>query len=156
MRKGLKRLLCVALCAVLLFACIGSASAAAKKKAEEPYFTKMFSSWYYVTSTIPAGMESTNRYSVSELSDKDYRIQEPAESCEVSFVSGDEALRDAVTVEEDHYSDGSKYFCIEIHNDKLTAVGQAVFKIVVESASLKWEGKEIERGPTQYLCVLQR
>ena len=139
MKSTLKRLLCAALCAVLLLGCLGTASAAGKKKANDPEYSSLFKSWYYVTSSIPEENVTTNTRYLSDLWDKNYTKQEKIVSCEVTFVSGDEALKDAVYTETSERSDGTTDRYLGVKNEMLTAPGQAVFKIVVESENYRWE-----------------
>ena len=142
MNSVLKRFLCAILCTALLLGCLGTASAAGKKKSADPDISSLFSSWYYVTDTIPEGMKGSGYAVVYDLNDQNYFTRENVQNCEITFVSGEEALKDAVIVMTDEYSDGTKRFKLEINNDALITAGQAVFHILIESETFRWEEKD--------------
>lgn len=141
MNKVWRKILCVVLCAVLVLGCLGTASAGGKKKAFDPEM-ELFSTWYYVTDTIPEGMRyGANSFYCSALWDEDYFNQEWLTNCEVNFVSGDEALKDAMEVTTSERSDGHTGYTIRVNNEKLTVPGQAVFQVVLETESYIWDEK---------------
>lgn len=139
MNRGMKRIFCVLLCAALLLGCVGTASAG-KQKAFDPEI-ELFDTWYYVYDTIPEGMRGSKDFYTSALWDHNYFNQEGLDSCEVTFLSGDEALKDALTVDSDERSDGRTGYTIRVDNEKLTVPGKAVFQIVLETQSYRWEEK---------------
>ena len=89
MSNGMKRFLCVLLCAALLLGSIGTAAAAGKKKAYDPEF-ELFDTWYYVYDTIPENMRSQKSFYSSALWDANYMNQENITNCEVNFLSGED------------------------------------------------------------------
>lgn len=142
MNNVVKRLLCTALCAALLLGCIGTASAAGKKKAYDPEISELFECWYYVTDTVPEGMRSGNNRYFSALWDQNYMEQESVVNCEVTFVSGEEQLKDAVYAEPGERSDGSKDYNLWIKSDALTVPGTAKFRITIETENYVWEEED--------------
>lgn len=140
MNNGMKRLLCVLLCAALLLGSIGTAAAAGKKKAYDPEIG-LFDTWYYVYDTIPENMRTGQNFYTSALWDANYLNQENITNCEVNFVSGDEALKDAIVVEGSDRGDGQIGYTIRIDNTKLTAPGKADLNIILETQNYKWEEK---------------
>ena len=140
MNHGMKRFLCVLLCAALLLGSIGTATAAGKKKAYDPEF-ELFDTWYYVYDTIPENMRSQKSFYSSALWDANYMNQENITNCEVNFLSGDEALKDAVVIETQERGDGGNGYTIRIDNEKLTVPGKADFQVVLESQNFRWEQK---------------
>ena len=139
MTGRIKKCICVLMCAALLLGCLGTASADSKKKAADPD-VDLFESWYYVTDTIPEGMASGYRRNYSWLYDRNYNNDERVVSLEVAFVSGDEALREAVKADSAEYSDGTTYY-LTVDNDALKAPGTAVFRVTIESENLRWDNK---------------
>ena len=142
MNNVLKRFLCAFLCTALLLGCLGTASAAGKKKSADPDISKLFSSWYYVTDTIPEGMTRTEFTTLYTLYDQNYDNREDVQNCEVTFISGEEALKDAVIAELVNFGNGQQHYNLKIDNDALTTTGQAVFHILIETENLKWEEKD--------------
>ncbi len=156
MKNMLRKLLCAALCIALLAGCLGTASAEGKKKARDSI--DIFDTWYYVYDTIPEGMKYEYSYSIVSLSDQNYMNDEAIISLEVVFVSGDESLKDAITVTSEPLSDGTNFYTIRVDNEALTATGSAEFRIVAETENLILEkqGKLVVLDYNEYPLIEEK
>ena len=135
--NSLKRLLCIFLCAALLLVSIGTASAAGKKNKGIIVgdLGDMTDDWYYVTSTIPDGYLCQEKQEVMiSTNDGSDLPSEYAETCEITFKKGDEALANALVAEKE-----GEHWMAYIDNNALTAPGKAVFHFKAESPSFLYE-----------------
>ncbi len=133
MIRSFKWFLCAVLCIALLSACVGTVLADTKisKNVHLDGDFILSDQWFYVPDTVPEGYLADRSVNQS-LGCKDidmYRL-ETATSCEVTFISGEAALKDALVVDSEH---DNKY--IHVDNSRLTVPGQAVFNIKLESPS---------------------
>ena len=157
-RKSLHRLLAVVLAAVLVLSCASSALAAGKPKqkimSEDilcPGLDALFGNWYYSLSSVPV---EVGKHGISQTlllyDDSSADGWEKAETPtlhEISFVTGDDFLRNAVTFEESVDPDAepaegeapAKLLTASIPDEILTQPGHAVYHIVLESESYRME-----------------
>ena len=144
MKKGLRRVICAALCIALLAGTLGTASAAGKKrKSEETWgIARCLSDWFYATGTIPEGMVTSASYSISlyAYDNQTGSINEAPAVHEAVFKSGGEALKDAISFEENRDGSGNlNSIVMRIDNGCLKAPGEAKFHLKFESDSLAYE-----------------
>ncbi len=137
MKKNCLRMLCMALSIMLVMLCTGGASAAGKKttRLEIDDLGDITDDWYYVTSTVPEGYLFQDRVEayISTNDGSDDR-REYADTCEITFKKGEEALKDALVARQE---DGKWY--IYVDNSALTVAGQAVFHMKAESDAYLYE-----------------
>ncbi len=138
MKKGCLRFLCLVLCMMLVMGCTGGASAAGKKtkRLEISGLGDITDDWYYVTSTVPAGYLYQDKVvayiSTNDGSDDRY---EYADTCEITFKKGEEALKDALVARRED----DNHWYIFVDNSALTVAGQAVFHLKAESDAYLFE-----------------
>ena len=135
--NSLKRILCVLLCAALLLGLAGGASAAGKKSSGIiiGQLGDMTDDWYYVSSTVPEGYLNQDKQEVRIMTNDGQEIpDEYADTCEVTFKSGDDALMNAMVVEKE-----DDHWVVYIDNNALTAPGKAVFHFRAESPSFLYD-----------------
>lgn len=135
--NGLKRLTCILLCMALIAGCIVTAAAAGKKNTGIVIgqLGDMTDDWYYVTSTVPEGYLYQQKEEVYISTNDSTDIPaEYADTCEITFKKGDEALSGALAAEQE---DG--HWVVFIDNNALTTAGKAVFHFKAESASFLYE-----------------
>ena len=140
MKKYLWRMICAALCAALLAGTLGTAAAAGKKSGgsiEASGIEEALADWYYAVDTVPEGLLNQKEQSVYLYSSSGSGSQsEDPTICSAEFVSGDEALKDAIQIRT-----GDGRTTITVDNSCLKAPGEAVFRIHLESDSYIWEKK---------------
>ena len=137
MSRRMKQILCTILCLTLLLGTVGTASAAAKRKnrLEINDLGDRMDDWYYVTSTVPKEYlnEEKTELQIAPNDGSDYKV-EAAQTCEITFKKGDEALKTALVAKQE---DGKWYAYVD--NDALTVPGSAVFHFKAESESYLYE-----------------
>lgn len=138
MNVELKRIFCFVLCLTLAAGCAGMASAAGKvrKGIEINDLGDITDDWYYVTDTVPDGYLNQEKISLRIYTNDGTDLDpEDAETCEITFKSGEERLKDALVAEKDE--NGIWYAYVD--NNALTVPGKAVFHFVAESPSFLYE-----------------
>ena len=153
----MKRFLALVLTAVLLLGCVPGALAA--KKDTNTDATALRDSewtWFYLPSTVPEGLlvdisrpKSIQMYQT--VHSGEYGYEEYADSITLEFVSGDEALRDAIQIGETEvgvYEHGQHYGAYDstkkapgyyVDLDRIQEPGRAVFHFTCESEHLIYE-----------------
>ena len=125
------------LCLAILLCCFGTASAAGKRKTrlEINDLGDRMDDWYYVSDTVPKEYLNTEKTElrIATNDGSDYN-PEDAQSCEITFKKGNEALKNALVAEQE---DGKWYAYVD--NSALTAPGSAVFHFKAESESYLYE-----------------
>ncbi len=139
-----RRLIYAALCAFLMVCLLQLPALAAGKLTDSLNcypIDAFFGTCYYVPSSLGESCETFDVRSVTFAITPSVQISEAANhgeqlpfSAEMSFVSGDESLRDAVSMESE---EGAYY--LQLDNGKLTAPGTAVFHFRLESDNYVWE-----------------
>lgn len=98
--------------------------------------------WLYATDTIPEGVTikdavtDIHMYQGSRMGNEPEYPEEKIFDVQISFVSGDESLKDAVIIEKDE--DGQS-MSVRIDNDKIRQPGEAVLHFVCEGENLRAE-----------------
>lgn len=98
--------------------------------------------WLYATDTIPEGVEvieasdSINMYQGSRMGNEPEYEPEKVFDIQISFVSGDERLKDAVII--DKSADGQS-MSVRIDNNVIRQPGEAVLHFVCEGENLRAE-----------------
>ena len=139
MRRAFIRTLILALAAALLLS--GAAPALAEKKViRETNALSIFRKWFYVPSTVPGD------FSICKASQwADYYYEDgyyiPI-AWDVTLLSGDEWLADAVSLRKEETWDGSENVSIDVDNEKLTKPGRAKILIRREFSSFIVENVE--------------
>ena len=137
MDKRLRRLLCMLLGLVLLLGSFGTASAAGKRnnRLEINDLGDRMDDWYYVSSTVPKEYlnQEKTELRIATNDGSDYN-PEYAQTCEITFKKGDEALKDALVAAQE----GDRWYAY-VDNGALTAPGKAVFHFKAESESYVYE-----------------
>ena len=151
-RMGTRQWFAVLLALILLAGCVPAAQAAKKAKDIDSYAlgSRGFAPWYYLPSTVPDGLLREKGYRAVDIYETSYSGSEGkneyATSIMVDFVSGDEALKDAIVIgdtttgkwENDEYVEITvPGFMIDFENIK--APGRAVFHFTCESEHLLLE-----------------
>ena len=148
MKQGrTRKWIAVLLVLILAAGCVPAAQAAKKTKDIEAFSLgeRGFGPWYYLPSTVPDGLarkldvKAVEIYETVTQGNAESR-EEYADSITVDFVSGDEALKDAIVIEE---TTGSKRVNDEwvpfavpgyrIDLDNIKEPGRAVFHFTCES-----------------------
>ncbi len=137
MKRTWNKWLAAVLAAVLVLGCVPAAMAAKEAK----YSSDLYEDeWFYLPGTVPAEylvatIEPRSIWMYNEWEKREY-----VTSLTVDFVSGDEALKDAVTVvdttERDYSNDEVVEFSVKAYQvdlSGLTAPGQAVFHLKGET-----------------------
>ena len=128
--------LALALCIICASGCGGKPAAAAGKIIAS-YLDNLVSAWYYVPSTIPD--EFRCRHGLSAIirlqAEGDRGSADKITKASVKFVSGDEALKDAISVEM-MSGQGAR---LRINADAMTRPGQAVFRFTFKSAKYSFD-----------------
>ena len=137
MDKRLRRLLCMLLGLALLLGSVGTASAAGKRnnRLEIDDLGDRMDDWYYVSSTVPKEYlnQEKTELRIATNDGSDYN-PEYAQTCEITFKKGDEALKDALVATQE----GDRWYAY-VDNGALTAPGKAVFHFKAESESYVYE-----------------
>ena len=144
--KTLSSLLCVMLAVILCAGMIPSSAMALQKK-ECRVFSTATALWLYVPSTVPDTVE-LREWSEWASFDGDKTGTEFGRTCSIEFVSGDEALKDALkykTYTSDFWDAGTMkndlpMMDLYIENAALTEPGEAVFHVKVQSEHFTDEG----------------
>ena len=130
----LKKWTAFLLIATFMVSSIPGATAAAKKAKGTIYgLDEDFFSWVYATDTIPENVETVEASSSLYLRDTT-EITEYLFDCTVEFVSGDEALKDALFVRK-----GKNKTEIAVDNNVIRQPGEAVFHITCEGVTQRAE-----------------
>ena len=130
------------LAAVLLLSLAPTSFAAKKEEATAYGLDGSFFCWLYATDTIPEGVEvveahdSIHLYQSSYTDESKKKPEEYVFDVEVSFVSGDEWLKDAVQFRKT--ADGQN-MSVYIDNNVIRQPGQAVLHFVCEGENLRSE-----------------
>ncbi len=130
----------LALALALCIACasgFGERPAAAAGKIIATGLDDCVSAWYYVPSTIPEEFRCTHGLSASIRlqPEGDYGSREKITKASVKFISGDEALKDAVSVE----MVSGQGAHLRINTDAMTRSGQAAFRFTFKSAKYSFD-----------------
>ncbi len=153
----MKRIIALVLTAVLLLGCVPGALAAKKDtNADATALRDSEWTWFYLPSTVPEELlvdisrpESIRMYQT--VHSGEYGYEEYADSITVEFVSGDEALRDAIQIGETEvgvYEHGQHYGAYDstkkapgyyVDLDRIQEPGRAVFHFTCESEHLIYE-----------------
>ena len=138
--RSFSAVLCLALAAVLAFGGIlVPSSASALNKLTCRAIEEIAENWFYVPSTLP---DSVSLIEYSEWASFNYKDQtEFGKTCEITFVSGEEALKDALkykTYTSDFYNAGElqkdmPMMDLYVDNTQLTVPGKAVFHVKIQS-----------------------
>lgn len=152
-RDIMRSILCLVLAGAMLLSV--TASAAGKKDSESiELFGDPACGWFYVPSTLPEGVtpvdyeKEVRLHKYSWRGEADSSIENPqgAETATLTFVSGDEALKDALVVTEEpgtKWVDGEQVettkVMLRVNNDQLTAPGTALFHLSCEGANFALE-----------------
>ena len=142
MKKSLARLICAVLCIALLTGTLGIATAAKMKSEADSGLADLVADWYYVKDTVPEGMLTEFRHGIwlYNYRSKDSNQSEAPTIHEVTFKSGDEALKDALSFEESKDSDGKvNYVSLVVDNECLKAPGEAKFQVKLESEHFNYQ-----------------
>ena len=151
MKHAMTRKWIAAFLALILLAGLAPAAQAAKKTKDiDAAALSSISPWYYLPDTVPEGLLreiSARPVQLYETSYTTKQIEEYATSVTVEFVSGDEALKDAIVVEDattgkwenGEYVGEITVPGIRIAPEKAAKPGQAVFHITCESDRLRLE-----------------
>jgi len=131
---------------------LGAASAADQKKSGELYgdLDGLFS-WFYAADSLPAGAslrESGTHLTAlySKSSTAASPVMENITACSLDFLSGDEALKNAVVLTVEHKGTinpvtlaDERYLSVDIriNNAALVSPGTAVFRLTLESSSFR-------------------
>ncbi len=129
--------------AVALALCIvcasgfGAKPAAAAGKTIATSLDDLVSAWYYVPSTIPEEFRCTRGMSaiIRLYAEGDRGSRDNITKASIKFISGDETLKDAVTVEM-MSGQGAH---LRINADAMTRPGQAVFRFTFKSAKYSFD-----------------
>lgn len=130
------------LTAVLMLSVAPTSFAAKKEEATAYGLDGSFFCWLYATDTIPEGVEvveahdSIHLYQSSYTDESKKKPEEYVFDVEVSFVSGDERLKDAVII--DKSADGQS-MSVRIDNNVIRQPGEAVLHFVCEGENLRAE-----------------
>lgn len=130
------------LTAVLLLS-IAPMSFAAKKGQGSVYGLegRLFT-WLYATDTIPEGVglieasDSINMYQGSRMGNEPEYEDEHVFDIQISFVSGDERLKDAVIIDK---NEESQSMTVRIDNNVIRQPGEAILHFVCEGENLRAE-----------------
>lgn len=135
--RPLSVLLCLAFAVMLISGGLLFPSAAQAKTVALPChaLAKMAEHWFYVPATVPDMLEVVD---CSEPASFDYNNRtEFGKTCEITFVSGDESLKDALksrTYTAVGGDDTAPAMDLYVDNEQLKAPGTAVFHVRVISA----------------------
>ena len=148
----MKRMLVLLLTAALLLGFVPGAMAAKDTNVDAYNLNDSQWTWFYLPSTVPEellnGRQSPEGIDMYQTSySGEYGYNEYADSITVEFVSGDEALRDAIQIaetevpvyEKDQYTGTKKGPGYYVDFDRITEPGRAVFHFTCESEHLKYE-----------------
>ena len=137
---SLSFMVCIVFFAFTVFAGVLNPSGAQALQKSECYaFRKLQSDWFYIPSTLPDSVEAIEWSAQASFDYKDK--SEFANTCSITFVSGDETLKDALQYKEntsDYYNRGElekdvHQLYLYIDNEQLKDSGTAVFHVKVES-----------------------
>ena len=142
MDKRLRRLLCMLLGLVLLLGSFGTASAAGKRnnRLEINDLGDRMDDWYYVSSTVQKEYlnQEKTELRIATNDGSDYN-PEYAQTCEITFKKGDEALKDALVAAQE----GDRWYAY-VDNGARTAPGKAkAMSMSGISPSTCWTGTSI-------------
>ena len=129
----------MSICVLLSFAaaCLFSASAdpAEIRQGECPYLDTFFSQEFYAERDLPGEIEFGNPQGDSGIlqlldAQRDNSKPENVKECNLSFLGGDEALKDALQIRQ-YGNEGG--ICLSLNYDSLEEPGEAVFDISLRS-----------------------
>ena len=141
-RWTIRKTVSLILAALLFLGCAQTAAAAEKKIKDCACFglEQEHIPLFYVPSTLPASVSATDWISYLSIyqtviwGDAEGTPDEYARSCEITLLSGDEAVRDALVFDTKENEDGSNFSsALKMDNEKLTQPGRAKVRIRVES-----------------------
>ena len=153
MKQGrTRKWIAVLLVLILAAGCVPAAQAAKKTKDIDAFAlgSRGFAPWYYLPSTVPDGLLRETGPQTVSIYETSYTgsegLDEYATSLTVEFVSGDEALKDVIVIEDEkvgRWENGetvtydAKAFRIDF--DQIKEPGRAVFHFTCESEHLLLE-----------------
>ena len=138
----LRRTVSLFLSALLLLGCVHTASAAAKKIKDCACFSleQEHIPLFYVPSTLPSDVSAIEWkvymriYQTVIWGDDEEIPEEYADTCEISLVSGNESIRDALVFEVGNTESKEHFYStLRLDNAKLTEPGRAVIRLKLES-----------------------
>ena len=139
-RNRILRRLALFLAAVMVLGCVSAAQAAKSTKCTTGSLSGLEEEWYYLPDTVPENYLVTNGTRAIYLSPENGGDGEYASSITAEFVSGDEWLKEALTIQETREyiweNEQSKEITVPgyfLDFGKVKAPGQAVFHITAES-----------------------
>ena len=138
----MKRLVSLCICLFLILSCFGTALAKGKTEVTECEAVDVtFDTVFYAADTMPAYVHPSYYDSHAIELNEEYCV-----SCEITFLSGDEGLRNAFEVYETtvyRYANGeeseNQAFCITAHGINMITSGEATFLVSLESASYTYK-----------------
>ena len=153
-KRVIRSFVSVFLVMTVLLLSVTAASAAKKDSKNIEWSMNGITGWFYVPASLPDGVEpidykkeiKLHKYAWDGVGNSSIQNPQSAESATVTFVSGEEALKDALVVvvkNEIRDVNGEKIkvpvASLRVVNDKLTVPGTAVFHLSCESANFALE-----------------